>query len=512
MNISLLLEMAAEAAPDHVGLVCDGKRWTYGELLAAARGAFELIQETGCSHVALLDESSEAAVISLFGAALAGVPYCPLNYRLADQDLADLLARIAPALVVGDEERVLRLSGALRKDGAGAARKDVAGHTVYSREEFTQKVQETAPDTGTREYDPGEGIAVQLFTSGTTAAPKAAILRHSNLISYILGTVEFASADPADAALVSVPPYHIAGISALLSSIYAQRRIVMLPAFSPEMWLDLAASEHVTNAFVVPTMLSRIIETMDKNAAAHPVSLRAVAYGGGKMPLELIHKALELMPHCGFTNAYGLTETSSTVALLGPDDHREAHAASDPKVRARLASVGRPLPTIELEIRDEEGRVVPTGQSGEIYVRGDQVAGEYKERSALDAQGWFPTRDAGYLDEHGYLFLSGRADDVIVRGGENISPGEIEDVLAAHPAIADACAVAVPSAEWGEGIGIAVVLRAGHSEMGADELKELIRCRLRSSRVPDKVMFVSELPYNEMGKLLRREVKSLLAI
>ena len=281
MNIALLLEMAAEAAPDRIGLVCDGKRWTYAELLFAARGAFELIEESGCSHVALLDESSEAAVIALFGAALAGVPYCPLNYRLPDQDLCALLGRIAPALVIGDEERITRLCGD-------------AGHTIFSREEFTQKVQETAPADSDREYDPGEGIAVQLFTSGTTAAPKAAILRHSNLLSYILGTVEFASAEETDAALVSVPPYHIAGISALLSSIYAQRRIVMLPNFAPKAWVELAVSEKVTNAFVVPTMLSRIVESLAPGEHTELSSLRAVAYGGGKMPLELIHRALDL--------------------------------------------------------------------------------------------------------------------------------------------------------------------------------------------------------------------------
>jgi len=498
MNIALLLEMAAEAAPDRVGLVCDGKRWTYGDLLAAARGAFELINQSGAEYVALLDESSEAAVIALFGAALAGVPYCPLNYRLADKELAALLGRIAPAIVIGDEERVLRIAGD-------------QGHTVLSREEFALQTQELVPSDDSREYDAGGGIAVQLFTSGTTAAPKAAILRHSNLLSYILGTVEFAAADEADAALVSVPPYHIAGISALMSSIYSMRRIVMLPAFSPEAWLGLAECERVTNAFVVPTMLSRIVEALDKGTKADIGSLRAVAYGGGKMPLELIVRALDLFPATGFTNAYGLTETSSTVALLGPEDHREAHAATDPKVRARLASVGRPLPTIELEIRDEEGRVLPAGEAGEIYVRGDQVAGEYKERSALDAQGWFPTRDAGYLDEEGFLFLSGRADDVIVRGGENISPGEIEDVVLTHPAICDACAVAVPSAEWGEGIGLALVVRAGHSQPAEDEIRQIIRDALRSSRMPDRIIFAAELPYNEMGKLLRREVKASLA-
>lgn len=497
MNIALLLEMAADAAPDRIAIVCDDKRWSYSALLAGARGAVELIASSGASHVALLDESSEAAAIALFGAAMAGVPYCPLNYRLADEDLAALLGRIAPALIIGDVARVEKLASG-------------QGHVVLSREEFVaQSLNATVP--ADKEYADGEGIAVQLFTSGTTAAPKAAILRHSNLLGYILGTVEFASADENHAALVVVPPYHIAGISALMSSIYALRRIVMLPAFSPEAWLDLVASEKVTNAFVVPTMLGRILDAMDKNGAADVSSLRSISYGGGKMPLEVIQKSLQRFPNTGFTNAYGLTETSSTIALLGPEDHRAALASDDPKIRARLTSLGQPIPTVEIEIRDEDGKALPMGEAGEIYVRGEQVSGEYKEKSALDADGWFPTRDAGYLDEHGYLFLSGRADDVIVRGGENMSPGEIEDVLLTHATIADAAAVAIPSIEWGEAVGVAVVIRDGHDAPSKDEIKELIRARLRSSRVPDTILFVDTLPYNEMGKLLRREIKTLFA-
>jgi acyl-CoA synthetase (AMP-forming)/AMP-acid ligase II len=195
--------------------------------------------------------------------------------------------------------------------------------------------------------------------------------------------------------------------------------------------------------------------------------------------------------------------------LLGPDEHRAAHGSTDPVVRGRLASVGKPLPTVEIEIRDEDGALLPTGERGEIYVRGDQVSGEYKGRSALDAEGWFPTRDAGWLDDEGYLFLAGRADDVIVRGGENISPGEIEDVLLAHPAIADACAVGVPSAEWGEAVGIAVVARPGHEMPSEAELCALVKDRLRSSRVPERIAVLDVLPYNEMGKLLRREIRTL---
>jgi acyl-CoA synthetase (AMP-forming)/AMP-acid ligase II len=495
MNISLILQMAADAEPERIGLVCDGRRWSYRLLWQAAHGAAQSILKSGASHVALLDENSEAAAISLFGAAIAGVPYVPLNYRLADADLAALLQRIAPAYVTGDVERVKRLN-------------PDAGHTVLSRADFVANAERLGDASSADEVD--QDIAIQLFTSGTTAAPKAAILRHFNLLSYILGTVEFGSASEDEAALVSVPPYHIAGIAALLSSIYSMRRILLLPAFDPDGWLTLAAAERATNSFVVPTMLSRIITRMDDGANADLTALQAIAYGGGRMPTELIERALELFPRVNFTNAYGLTETSSTIALLGPEEHRAAQGATDPAVRARLGSVGKPLPTVEIEIRDEEGRGLPPGERGEIYVRGEQVSGEYRERKALDADGWFPTRDAGYMDADGYLYLSGRADDIIVRGGENISPAEIEDALMTHPAIADAAAVAVPSVEWGETVGIAIVPRPGQKAPSDEELRTLIKNRLRSSRVPERIAVMDALPYNEMGKLLRREVRALL--
>jgi acyl-CoA synthetase (AMP-forming)/AMP-acid ligase II len=495
MNIALILQMAAEASPDRIGLVCGERRWTYAELLQSAGGAAAMILRSGCSHVALLDESSEASLMALFGAAIAGIPYVPLNYRLADASLAPLLDRIAPAFLVGDVARASRI----------APGRD---HVLKTRAEFVCGVQASASAADTAGEPAGDAIAIQLFTSGTTAAPKAAILRHSNLLSYILGTVEFGSAPEEEAALVSVPPYHIAGIAALLSSTYAQRRILLLPSFDPAAWLDLAARENATNAFVVPTMLARIIEHVETHPEVRLPALKAIAYGGGRMPLELIVRALGLFPGTGFTNAYGLTETSSSICILGPEEHRAAHASNAPEVRGRLASVGRPLPTVEIEIRDENGCVLPAGERGEIYVRGDQVSGEYRERNALDADGWFPTRDVGWLDNEGYLFLAGRADDVIVRGGENMSPGEIEDVLLEHPDIAAACAVGIPSVEWGETVGAVVVVRTDRASPSENELRELIRARLRSSRVPERILFMKELPYNEMGKLLRREVKS----
>jgi acyl-CoA synthetase (AMP-forming)/AMP-acid ligase II len=260
---------------------------------------------------------------------------------------------------------------------------------------------------------------------------------------------------------------------------------------------------------VVPTMLGRILDVLEAEGESLP-ALRHLAYGGGRMPVPVVERALTLLPHVSFVNAYGLTETSSTIAVLGPDDHRAAMASDDPAVRARLGSVGRPLPTLELEIRDPLGQALPAGERGEVCVRGEQVSGEYLGRKLTDDEGWFATKDAGFLDAEGYLFIDGRLDDVIVRGGENMSPGEIEEVLLAHPAVDQAAVVGVPDTEWGEKVAAAIVLKPGASA-SAGELQTWVKERLRSSRMPELVDFREELPFNETGKLLRRVLRAELS-
>ena len=196
--------------------------------------------------------------------------------------------------------------------------------------------------------DPDD-IAVLLFTSGTTGEPKAAVLRHRHLTSYVISTVEFMGAAEDECALVSVPPYHIAAVSAVLTSTYGGRRVVHLEAFSPEGWVALARREHVTHAMMVPTILGRVLDVLERDGAGLP-ALRHLSYGGGRMPVATIERALQALPRVHFVNAYGLTETSSTIAVLSPEDHREAVASASPQVRARLGSVGRPLPSLELEM------------------------------------------------------------------------------------------------------------------------------------------------------------------
>jgi acyl-CoA synthetase (AMP-forming)/AMP-acid ligase II len=495
MNLMMLLEMASSQMPDRVAVACGDDRLTYGELLAAASAAGASARSAGAQHLAMLDESSLAFPIALFGAAWSGVPFVPLNYRLTHGELGALLARVEPALLLSEPERV----EALPKRG---------GIRPISRRELLALARSAEAERLPREWptDP-EAVAILLFTSGTTGAPKAAVLRHSHIVSYILATVELMSADEDAAQLVCVPPYHIAGIASLASSLYAGRRLVLLPAFTAEAWLETARRERITHAMVVPTMLARIVDALEREPGQKPPHLQAVSYGGGRMPQPVIERAMELLPDTSFTNAYGLTETSSTIAILGPDDHRAAMASEAPAVRRRIASVGRAIPAVELEIRDEQGRALPAGERGEIHVRGPQVSGEYLgQGSRLLADGFFATRDGGWLDEDGYLFLEGRIDDVIVRGGENLSPGEIEDVLLDHEAVADAAVVGVPDVQWGEAVAAAVVLRPGRSAR-AGELQQWVKDRLRSSRVPEHVAFVDELPYNETGKLLRRKVR-----
>ena len=496
MNIATILDMAAEAFGDRLGVVCGQQRLSYAELRQRAWNAAAAIKASGASYVALLDVTSPAAPVALFAAAYAGVPYVPLNYRLTKAEINELVARVAPAYLVTSPDYAKLVDAH-------------AGVTLVDRLAFM-----SLPDITGEPPIPGDDpreVAVQLFTSGTTGKPKAAILRHENLSSYIFGTIEFACAEEDDAIVVTVPPYHIAGISAVLSSTYACRRMVQLDGFEAASWLAACRTEKVSNAFLVPTMLQRIVDHLaERNETVAMPALRALAYGGGKMPLSTIQKAMALFPGVDFTNAYGLTETSSTIAVLGPDDHRAAATSSDPAVRRRLGSVGKPG-AVEIEIRDDDGKVLGAEEAGLVFVRGPQVSGEYLSLgSQLDAEGWFPTKDRGYLDADGYLFLDGRSDDVIVRGGENISPGEIEDVLLGHAAVADVAVVAMPDEQWGEGVAAAIVLKPG-AVADIAELQDLVKAKLRSSRVPQKIVFKDMLPYNETGKVLRRVIRQEFA-
>jgi len=488
MNIAMLLDMAAEGFGDRVVVGRRKDGLIASRLRELAIGAAAAVRTAHADAVVYLAVNGPAFPVAMFAAARAGVPLVPVNYRLGAEQLDQLLANHPNAYGIADPNQ----ADALRR----------AGMSTRTPEEF---VAEAEVRTGAEDdvpMDP-EATAVLIYTSGTTSKPKGVLLRHQNLTSYVLGSVEFAGADEEDAALMSVPPYHIAAVSNVLTNLYAGRRFITLEAFTPAEWLALVREEGVTNAMVVPTMLARIMEAqLDRSVTR----LRSLAYGGAKMPLAVIERALREWPRVEFVNAYGLTETSSTITVLGPEEHRAAIDSDDPAVRARLASAGKALPGIELEIRDEFGAVVPPGVTGRIFVRGEQVSGEYAgAKSSIDERGFFDTRDQGRLDDDGYLFIEGRVDDTIIRGAENIAPAEIEDVLMRDPDVVDAVVVGVPDEEWGQHIEAAVVLRPG-AELDTEALRAHVRAILRGSKTPDHIAVWPELPRTPTGKLVRRDV------
>ncbi|MGB8404241.1 MAG: fatty acid--CoA ligase family protein [Mycobacterium sp.] len=488
MTISLILEMAASLESERPAIVDGDLQLTAQRLSELADHGAGLIVSSGAQHVAYVGTGGALLPTLIFSAARAGVAFSPLNYRLSAAALQQLIERLPGALVVADDDY--------------AAALEQRGIRVTSSERFLQ------PDSdhrfGADGVDP-EAVAIVLFTSGTTSAPKAVELSHQNLTSYVMGTVDFASAEPEDAALICVPPYHIAGVGAALSNLYAGRKLVYLRQFDPLDWLRLVREQAITTATVVPTMLDRIVSALKANPVDLP-TLRNLAYGGSKVPLPLVRDALELLRGVGLVNAYGLTETSSTISVLTPEDHRLAHNASDETVARRLKSVGMPLPGVELQIRAEDGSVLGPGHAGELYVRGDQVSGSYRETgSALDAEGWFATKDVATLDDDGYLYITGRSDDTIIRGGENIAPAELEDVLVEHPDVRQCAVVGVDDPEWGQRI-VAVVVPVDGAAPDAEQLRSFVRENLRGSRTPDHVVFVGELPTTPTGKVLRRAI------
>ena len=446
---------------------------------------------TGFSALVYVGENHGLLPVALFAAAWAGVPFVPVNYRLEDGQLNALVARQSGALVLADVATATRL---------------VTSSTVLTFDEWLTALPSEHLEVEAAFDD--DAVAVILYTSGTTSEPKSALLRHRHLMAYLLGSVEFGGAEEEEAVLVAVPPYHIAGMANMLSNTFAGRRLVYLRTFDPSMWLETVRRQRITHAMVVPTMLARIVDSLNGELAAVP-TLRSLSYGGAKISERVLRDALRLFPATGFVNAYGLTETASTIAVLGPEAHRAAVESDDPHIRRRLSSAGQVLPMVEIEIRGDDDRPVAVGESGIIFLRGEQISGEYSTGSLLDSQGWFCTRDKGFIDAEEYLFIEGRADDTIIRGGENIAPAEIEEILLMHPSVAQVCVVGIADDTWGQRIVAAVVLRSDQSA-SEEELRDLVREHLRGSKTPERIIFRTELPHTETGKMLRRLVQQEL--
>jgi acyl-CoA synthetase (AMP-forming)/AMP-acid ligase II len=483
MTLVDLLDIAVQVDSDRLIATDEAGGLTLGGLWRrAAAVAGEIAGASGGpGPVAFVGVNSPAVLTALWGVVLSGRPFVPLNFRADGSLLRHLLTAAGPAVVIADAR--------YRQQVASAA----PGIPILASEAIGR-----GEPAGASAPSP-DAVAILLFTSGSSALPKVVRIRHRHFVNYVLNSTEALSEPATAATLVASPAYHVASVANLVNSTYAGRRMVFLSAFDAPEWLRVARDERVTHAFVVPTMLYRLVSEL-RSGDEPPAALQTLAYGGAPAHADVVREALRrFAPTTGFVNAYGLTETSSTITLLGPEDHRAAEASSDPEIRRRLASVGRALPGVELQI-DGEG-------VGEVLVRGAQVSGEYGAGSRLDAAGWFHTGDVGSLDTQGYLYLEGRSDDMLIRGGENVAPLEIESVFRRHPAVEDVVVTGLPDPEWGQRILAAVVASGPIDE---SVLLAWVRDRLPSFKVPERIVFVEELPRTETGKIIKSSIRDLL--
>jgi acyl-CoA synthetase (AMP-forming)/AMP-acid ligase II len=377
-------------------------------------------------------------------------------------------------------------------------------------------IGDASPELADREID-DDDTTILMYTSGTTARPKGVMLTYNDFTAYVTNNVELADGTPRGASLVCVPLYHIAGATNIMTNLFTGRKLVLLRQFDATEWLQAVEREQITHAFVVPTMMKQIID--HPNFSEHDLSsLQNVSYGGAAMPFPVIRRALELFPKTvGFVNAFGQTETTSTLTVLGPEDHRLDGSPTEVEQRLkRLVSIGRPLPDVEVKVVDDDAMELTRGEIGELWVRTPRVMKGYaatdteKATSPLLQDGWLPTRDMGWIDEDGYIFLAGRKDDMIIRGGENIAPAEVEAVLYSHPGIEEATVIGVPDVEWGQRVCAVVVPRPGMT-LTDKEIVDFCHQRLASFKKPDIIHFLPELPKNPMGKILKKDLRAQFA-
>ena len=276
--------------------------------------------------------------------------------------------------------------------------------------------------------------------------------------------------------------------------------------------MSLVQRHSVDRAMMVPTMIKQLMDH-EEFESYNLTSLQVITYGAAPMPLEVIKRAIEQFPGTHFINAFGQTESAATITMLGPEDHiMEGNPEEKELKLKRLGSIGKPLPDVEVRIMDEDGSLLAADQVGEIVARGERIMkGYWKQEDAtsatIDKDGWLHTGDLGYADEGGYIFLSGRAKDIIKRGGEMISPEELENIILAHPKVEDVAIIGVPDQEWGERVRAVVVPTKDGDKPSLDEIAELVRSRTASFKKPESIVYIDELPRNPMGKILKRVLR-----
>jgi acyl-CoA synthetase (AMP-forming)/AMP-acid ligase II len=486
---------------ERVAIQCEDRTLTYSELDSRADRVAGLLASLGAkpgARIAWLGRSNEAFFEIFFGAARARVCLAPINSRLAIPEIAFILQDsgadlffVTPEFYAAGQMVVSQVDRPIRLIGVGA---DCEGFDSY------QALRDGAPFPELTSPVASDDV-LQLYTSGTTGLPKGVRLDNRNYTAFLeLRTqVEGFDYGADDTVLIVMPLFHVAGTNISFSGLAAGGRVILLPEFNPAAVLKLIEAEKVAHIFLVPAMINMLLQAPEIEGADLS-SLKSVAYGASPIG-EAVLAAATARFGCGFIQFYGMTESTGAGTFLSPAEHR-------PEL---LRSCGKAWPSMAVRILDDDGKEAAVGEIGEIAIHGGMVMAGYWNRAeataeTLTADRWLKTGDAGYRDENGYIFVHDRVKDMIVSGGENIYPAEVENAILGCPGVADAAVIGVPDERWGEAVKVIVVAAGGRAPDPAAVIA-WARERIAAYKAPKSVDFIEALPRNASGKVLRRELR-----
>jgi len=512
MNTTDFLSISSAIVPERTAIVFENERHSFGELAERVNNLAAAMRGQGIAkgdRVACLQVNTNACVEVYFATAKLGAIYLPLNFRAKEDELTYMINNAGLKMVfAGDRYMPLmenigpRLESPLqvvtletRRDGP-LHYQDMVAQPVA--EEITEEIDD-------------DDTTILMYTAGTTGRPKGVMLSHNSFSIYMLENVSPPDLEVEECNILTVPLYHIAGMQAMMAAVYGGRTTIIERQFEPVEWMTLVQRERANRAMMVPTMLKQLLDHPDSDKYDLS-SIKVVTYGAAPITLEIIRKAVARFPGASFINAFGQTESASTITQLRSEDTQlSVEDVKDEAKLKRLTSIGKPLSDIEIKVVDENGNALGPNEPGEMLARGPRIMSGYwdaedQANSPIDADGWLHTGDVVYYDKDGYYYLAGRAKDMIIRAGENISPEELEAVIRTYPGIMDVAVIGVPHPEWGEEPLAVVVCKQGQP-CTADDVMEYCRQKLASYKRPRRVEFISELPRNPMGKVLKRELR-----
>ncbi len=491
-NLAGILIETAEEQGDHVAFKLDDIELTYHQLECASARVAHLLKSKGLEpgdRVGLMLPNVPYFPGIYYGILRAGGVVVPMNVLLKGREVQYYLEDPGAKLLFAWFD-----FAEAAEEGASGAGTEVI---LVKPGEFEQLIGQQEEDRDDPERSTDD-TAVILYTSGTTGKPKGAELTHANLLRNCRTTSGFAEFDENEVLLGALPLFHSFGQSCTMNSaVCAGSTVTMLPRFDPEKALEIIERDKVTVFQGVPTMYNAMLHA-ERADSTDTSTLRICMSGGAAIPVELI-RGFEGKFGCAILEGYGLSETSPVASFNHPDKERKP------------GSIGTPIEGVEMQVWDDQGNEVPQGEVGEIVIRGHNVMKGYWDRpeateEAITEDGWFRSGDMAKVDEDGYFFIVDRKKDLIIRGGYNVYPREVEEVLYEHPAIQEAAVVAVPDESLGEEVGAAVVLKQGES-LEADEVKQYVKSQVAAYKYPRKVWFVDELPKGPTGKILKREIE-----